>query len=337
MMTAKNCALDALRRERTARTFAPELGRLLESEWTTASIVEELFMPNEIKDDQLRVMFSCCHPRLPEESQVALILHILCGFSVGEIASAFVSGNAAMEKRITRAKKALAGSKRLFDVTAPADFAARLPAVRQALYLLFNEGYHGASSEAAIRSELCREAMRLAALLLAHPLGAAPATYALAALMCLHAARLPARADRTGNLTTLAAQDRSLWDRELISEGLKLLELSATGSDLSEFHIESAIAAVHATVNLVNDTQLEFACELLTLETHKRRPISSGNTSSKGHDSFVSSRIRRSKGLMETLRSTRHCLVAIKCHAIARLLPFPRPSTSWRSVTPSVR
>jgi predicted RNA polymerase sigma factor len=80
-MTAKNCALDALRRERTARTFAPELGRLLESEWTTASIVEELFMPNEIKDDQLRVMFSCCHPRLPEESQVALILHILCGFS----------------------------------------------------------------------------------------------------------------------------------------------------------------------------------------------------------------------------------------------------------------
>lgn len=99
MATAKNCALDALRRERTARTFAPELGRLLESEWTLAPVIDELFMPKEIKDDQLGMMFSCCHARLPEESQVVLILHILCGFSVDEIASAFVSGHAATEKR----------------------------------------------------------------------------------------------------------------------------------------------------------------------------------------------------------------------------------------------
>src|SRR5262252_9391004 len=95
MMTAKNCALDALRRQRTARTFAPELGRLLDSEWTRAPVVTELFMPKEIKDDQLRMMFSCCHSRLPEESQVSLILHILCGFSVDEIANAFVSSHAA--------------------------------------------------------------------------------------------------------------------------------------------------------------------------------------------------------------------------------------------------
>src|SRR5262249_33339130 len=116
MATAKHCALDVLRRERTARTFAPELGRLLQSEWTLAPVVEELFGPNAIKDDLLRMMFSCCHPRLPEEAQVALVLHILCGFSVDEIASAFVSGHAALEKRITRAKKVLAGSKRLFDI-----------------------------------------------------------------------------------------------------------------------------------------------------------------------------------------------------------------------------
>src|SRR5262249_32278003 len=147
MATAKNCALDVLRRERTARTFEPELARYLQSEWTLAPVVEALFSANEIKDDLLRMMFSCCHPRLAKDAQVALVLHILCGFSVDEIASAFVSGHAAIEKRISRAKKVLAGSKKLFDISAPADFSARLPAVHTALYLLFNEGYHGASPE----------------------------------------------------------------------------------------------------------------------------------------------------------------------------------------------
>src|SRR6202043_2530466 len=110
-----------------------------------------------------------------------------------EIASAFVSKRAAIEKRISRAKKLLAGSKRLFEIAHSGDFSARLPAVHRALYLLFNEGYHGASAESAVRVELCREAMRLVSLLLEHPLGATPATPALAARMYLHAARLPAR------------------------------------------------------------------------------------------------------------------------------------------------
>src|SRR5271165_6489056 len=207
MATAKHRALDIMRRERTARTFAPELGRLLQSEWTLAPVVEELFAPAAIKDDSLRMMFSCCQPRLPEEAQVALILHILCGFSVSEIASAFVSTYTAFEKRITRAKKTLAASKKLFDVTAAGDFSGRLPAVHRALYLLFNEGYHGASPKATVRTELCREAMRLTAILLDHPLGKTPATYGLAALMCLGAARLPARVDREGNLSSLQDQD----------------------------------------------------------------------------------------------------------------------------------
>src|SRR5712692_7133556 len=187
MATAKNRALDILRRRRTAQTCAPELGRLLQSEWTLAPMVEELFATNAIKDDLLRMMFSCCHPRLPEEAQVALVLHIFCGFSVSEIASAFVSRHAAIEKRISRAKKVLAGSKRLFDVSGADDFSGRLPAVHRALYLLFNEGYHGASPETAVRAELCQEAMRLSAVLLEHPLGKTPATHALAALMWLHA------------------------------------------------------------------------------------------------------------------------------------------------------
>jgi RNA polymerase sigma factor (sigma-70 family) len=102
MATAKNRALDILRRERTALIFAPELTRWLESEWTLRPTVDEFFLPNAIKDDQLRMMFSCCHPRLPEEAQVALVLHILCGFSVDEIAGAFVSNHSAIEKRISR-------------------------------------------------------------------------------------------------------------------------------------------------------------------------------------------------------------------------------------------
>jgi RNA polymerase sigma factor (sigma-70 family) len=254
MATAKNRALDVLRRERTARTFAPELGRLLGSEWTVAPVIQDLFGANAIKDDQLRMMFSCCHPRLPEEAQVVLMLHILCGFTVNEVASAFVSSHAAIEKRISRAKKVLAGSKRLFDVSGADEFSGRLPAVQRALYLLFNEGYHGASPESAVRAELCQEAFRLTALLLEHPLGATPATHALGALMCLHAARLPARIDASGNLSSLFDQDRSLWDSGLVAEGQRLLDVSATGPDLTEYHVEAAIAWVHATAHRIEDT-----------------------------------------------------------------------------------
>ena len=255
MLTAKNCALDVLRRERTARDYAPELSNILHSEWTLAPAVEELFAPQEIKDDLLRMMFSCCPPRVPELAQVALILHVLCGFSVEEIAGAFVSGHAAIEKRIARGKSLLAQSRRLFDVSTAEVFATRLPAVQRALYLLFNEGYHGASPKAAVRAELCGEAIRLTALLLQHPFGATPSTYALAALMALNSARLPARLNASGNLVALADQDRSQWDWQRVAEGMKLLELSSPGwpmgflpgTALSAYHIEAAIAAIHAS------------------------------------------------------------------------------------------
>ena len=217
-------------------------------------IVEELFAADAIKDDLLRMMFSCCPPRLAEGGQVALILNVLCGFSVDEIAAAFVSSHAAIEKRITRAKKVLATSKKLFDLAVPADFADRLPAVHRALYLVFNEGYHGASPASAVRAGLCHEAMRLSAVLLTHPLGAVPITYAISALMCFNAARLPARVDPAGNLTSLFDQDRTLWDKTLVTEGLKLLELSAAGPYLSGYHLEAAIASIHATASRVEQT-----------------------------------------------------------------------------------
>jgi RNA polymerase sigma-70 factor (ECF subfamily) len=251
---ARRRAIDVLRRDRTARTFAPELGRLLESEWTLAPTVAELFDDGAITDSLLRMMFSCCHPQLPEEARVALVLNILCGFSVGEVAAAFVCGHAAIEKRIARAKKVLAQSEQLFDVNAAGEFSTRLPAVQRALYLLFNEGYHGASPEFAIRADLCNEAMRLAALLIEHPSGATPSNYALAALMSLNAARLPGRMDASGNLNSLFDQDRSLWDQSLIQQGRELLDLSATGDTLTEYHVEAAIASVHATARTADET-----------------------------------------------------------------------------------
>jgi RNA polymerase sigma-70 factor (ECF subfamily) len=254
MATARNRALDILRRQRTARNFAPELGRLLDSEWTLAPVVDEILAADAIHDGMLRMMFSCCHPRLSEPAQVALILNILCGFSIDEIASACTTGHAAIEKRILRSKKVLAESKHLFNTAVPADFSDRLPAVQRALYLLFNEGYHGASSDAAVRLELCNEAIRLASVLLQHPLGKTPATYALAALMTLTAARLPARTDSCGNLITLTNQDRALWDRTRLSEGTRLIELSASGTELSAYHIEAAMASVHAMAQRAEDT-----------------------------------------------------------------------------------
>lgn len=271
MATAKNRALDALRRQRTARKFAPELGRQLDSEAALAVAVEELLQPGEIKDDLLRMMFSCCHPTVAENAQIALILQILCGFSVAEVASAFVCNPGAMEKRIQRAKQALAGSKTLFDTRTPREFATRLPTVRRALYLLFNEGYHGASPVAAVKSELCREAIRLVSLLLEHPQGATPATYALAALMCLDAARLPARLDGSGELVALAYQDRARWDGALIGKGLRFLQSSATGDELSEYHLEAGIALEHARAGRAEETDWHAIVRLYDA-LHSQRP-----------------------------------------------------------------
>lgn len=245
MTTARNRALDVIRRERTARTFAPELTRLLETEWAATAVVDEAFSGDVVLGDQLRMMFSCCDPALAEPAQIALILNILCGFGAAEIAAAFLDGRAAVEKRITRSKKTLAQSAKLFDLS-DADFTARLSAVHRALYLLFNEGYHGASATDTVRAELCDEAMRLAALLREHPSTRTPATYALSAVMALHAARLPARMDESGELQSFWDQDRSAWNGELIAEGRALLDESATGDEVTTYHIEAAIAAVHA-------------------------------------------------------------------------------------------
>jgi RNA polymerase sigma-70 factor (ECF subfamily) len=250
---AKNRALDAFRRERTARKFAPEVGRLIESEWAIGPALDAMFLPDALKDDELRMMFTCCHPRLGEDVQVALVLHLLCALGVDEIASAFLVSPAAMEKRLSRGKKVLAESGHLFELTA-ADFLPRLSAVHRALYLLFSEGYHGASALAVVREDLCRDAMRLVRLLVDHAPAATPATHALAALMWLLAARLPARVDHAGNLKDLFEQDRSRWDEGLLAEGTRLLERSASGDVITEYHVEAGIAGLHAMAGSARET-----------------------------------------------------------------------------------
>jgi len=262
MTAARNRAVSLLRRERTARRFAPEIGRQTDAEGADAgpdSAVAHL--PPPLRDDELRMMFSGCHPDIPEDAQVALVLSLLGGFSAHEAAEAFLVSRAAMEKRLSRAKKVLSGTRALFELGAR-DFETRLTAVQRALYLLFNEGYHGASPEAAVRLDLCREAMRLVALLVEHPPAATPATQALAALMALNAARIPARVDESGDLTELARQDRSRWDTRLIGRGLELLEASARGEVVSEYHLEAAIAATHALAPSAEETPWADVVEL---------------------------------------------------------------------------
>jgi RNA polymerase sigma-70 factor (ECF subfamily) len=207
------------------------------------------------------MMFSCCCPQIPEEAQIALVLSLLCGFSVDEIASAFLASVSAIEKRMSRGKKVLAKSTKLFELNA-SDFEPRLAVVQRALYLLFNEGYHGASAEDVVRIDLCREAMRLVNLLIEYPPAATPSTYALGALMHLHAARLPARVDLAGELTVLFEQDRSRWDSMLIARGLELLDASATGDVVSEYHLEAGIAATHATAPSASETNWESIVKL---------------------------------------------------------------------------
>jgi RNA polymerase sigma factor (sigma-70 family) len=264
MSTARNRAIDLLRRERTARSFAPDLKDLLSTEWALLPAVDELFGEQSLRDEQLRMMFACCHARLSEETQVALILNLLCGFSVAEVAAAFLASEPTLQKRIVRGKKVLAASGRLPDVTREraAEF---LGAVHAALYLLFNEGYHGANAAQTVRAELCGEGIRLAELLSEAPSTSTPETHALLAVMCLSAARLPGRTGPDGELVAWSAQDRSRWDARLVERGVKALEASACGDQVTALHLEAAIAYEHTTAPTLDQTNFARIVSLYDL------------------------------------------------------------------------
>ena len=190
-------------------------------------------------------MFVCCHPAIPADAQVALALKTLCGFGVTEISRAFLTTDAAIAKRLTRAKQKIRQARIPFEIPDAKELTQRLDGVLQSLYLLFNEGYKASSGENLVREELCNEAIRLTGLLAQHPIGNQPKTHALLALMLLNAARIPTRVDSEGNLLRLKEQDRTRWDQARIARGTFHLAQSAAGDELSEYHLQAGIAACH--------------------------------------------------------------------------------------------
>lgn len=245
MQAAKNLALDTLRREKTFQAKQPEIITLIEQRPGAVNGAESSEFENDIQDDRLRMMFVCCHPLIPAEAQVALALKTLCGFSPAEIAKAFLTTEAAIAKRLTRARQRIREARIPFEIPEGEELARRLDGVLQSLYLLFNEGYKASSGDSLIREDLCREAVRLTNLLAEHPAGNRPKTHALLALMLLNAARLPSRVDDDGNLLRLQEQDRSRWDLAQIARGLFHLGQSAAGNELGEYHLQAGIAACH--------------------------------------------------------------------------------------------
>lgn len=205
----------------------------------------EAFFDEEIRDDMLRMLFICCDEAMPRESRLVLALKTLCGFSTAEIALRLFTTEANVHKRLGRARDRLRQLPSDVDTPPLETLQSRLPSVHEVLYLLFNEGYLSAHAELAIQRELCDEAVRLTTLLAEHPVGALPETFALLALMHLHASRLAARVDGAGGLLLLEEQDRSLWDRERMRVGAEWLARAASGDVFSRFHAEAGIAAEH--------------------------------------------------------------------------------------------
>jgi len=245
MRASRNLALDVIRREKIFRTKEAEIAHLVERDGSAPEAV--IFPGHEIADDRLRMMFVCCHPVIAPEAQVALALKTLCGFSVTEISRAFLTTEAAIAKRLTRAKQKIQEAHVRFEIPTGDELTRRLDSVLQSLYLLFNEGYKASSGEKLVRGELCDEAIRLTQLLAQHRAGNQRKTHALLALMLLNAARSPARQDDKGNLLRLEEQDRTQWDREMIASGMLHLHESAAGGEISEYHLQAGISACHAT------------------------------------------------------------------------------------------
>ena len=246
MVVAKRKAINIVRRERHLRNFAADMDGLLKSGWTDCYTMDQIFLEDEIKDSQLRMIFMCCHPALPAEAQVALTLKTLCGFSIYEIASALLTSESNINKRLYRAKEKIRTEQIDFAVPSRRDLFARLDAVLLVIYLLFNEGYNATGDHQAIRKDMCLEALRLAMLLTENPVtNGYPQLYALLALMCFHSARFDARIDNNDCLVILEDQDRSLWNKELITQGAQFLIRSASGTAASAYHLEAAIAAEH--------------------------------------------------------------------------------------------
>jgi len=249
IMVGRNAALDGVRK-RSRHTALPSeevLSDLDDAEDRAADRIDEA----DYRDDVLRLLFICCHPDLPATQQIALALRIVSGLSVKQIARAFLVSEAAMEQRITRAKRIVAEGDAEFETPGPVERAERLAAVAAMLYLVFNEGYSAGDNPA--RAQLCGEAIRLARLLL-RLYQTEPEIMGLLALMLIQHARTPARFDAEGQIVLLEDQDRSLWNRPMINEGLALIDKAMRHRRPGAYQVQAAIAALHARAATPADT-----------------------------------------------------------------------------------
>jgi len=252
LQTAKNRAIDVIRRDRRLVAFETD------SNSDSQLVVAHALSAHEDAKNQLAMMFSICDDRLSRETQVTLILRVLCGLSPAEIARAFLVDPETIDRRLHRGKARLRElGQHLFDVQHERDVQSRLPAVLQALYLLFNEGYQSSDRDNPLHPALCADALRLAELLL-ESLGlsneARAPIHALSAMFCFHAARFATRLDSEGVFVPLEAQDRAQWDRSLIERGVIHLSAAAVGVQLTRYHLEAGIACEHAIASSVEAT-----------------------------------------------------------------------------------
>ncbi|HEY0158510.1 MAG TPA: sigma-70 family RNA polymerase sigma factor [Thermoanaerobaculia bacterium] len=249
---ARNRALDQLRRDANLRSKEPEVARVFTG--GVASADDEPAFAHELRDDQLRMMLMCAHPAIPAESRIALTLKTVGGFSVDEIARAFLTKKETIAQRIVRAKRLIRDERIPLELPSRAELPERLETLLEVIYLMFNEGYSALAGEELVRHDLCAEAIRLGRALAEHPATSLPAAHALLALMLLQAARLPARVDAAGELATLAEQVREQWDQQLLADGLRTLRRAGSGDRLTAYHVEAAIAACHAAAPSFEET-----------------------------------------------------------------------------------
>lgn len=241
---AKNKMSRFFQRDKLYKTkVLPGLGK---NEGSFQIEAENFFSMENIKDSQLQMMFAICNPVIVAEAQIGLALRILAGFSIEEIAQAFLTNIETINKRLYRAKEKLRTEKIVMELPAKADISKRLDNVLQVIYLLFNEGYYSGSSSETLRKDLCLEALRLGLLLTGEPMTNLPKTNALVALMCYHASRFNARQSSENQPVLYEHQDRKLWDKALIERGNYYLIQSAKGDEVSSYHLEARIAYYHS-------------------------------------------------------------------------------------------
>ncbi|WP_258104538.1 RNA polymerase sigma factor [Marinoscillum sp. MHG1-6] len=251
---ARNRAIDLIRRGQRFKEIAPEYAYTLQSDFALSSAFHHVFLESEITDSQLRMIFACCHPSIPMESQVALTLKTLGGLSTSEIAHAFLTNEETINKRIYRAKEKFRNQDVHLHIPQGEELSDRLDSVLKSIYLLFSEGYHSSHPSHVIREDLCHEAMRLCLLLAEHPQTNLPRTYALMSLMCFQASRLSARLDDNGHIVLMKYQDRERWFRPLIEKGHYFLRRASEPFEVSTYHLEAIIASIHASASSFEST-----------------------------------------------------------------------------------